>query len=648
MKQKSFVLLLLLAVITVVCLPGRAVTAAADPLADIYQLDQELLKLSQTLDFFQEVATKKNNEPLAKQIGEEASVLFEQAKALHQIKEAPGQTERAAKQAAVENQLSVQKTPLAELVETYNEKADAYWEQLMPELSAARMGKNSAKQAKLHAAAVNATATAAAVLDPFEPNDDVGSAYPITRGNMYNSKLSWKQDTDIYRYDSGAQSGQATVTLYVPDDVNYDLVVIEAPNKAIGTSMKPTLGQDEIITFQIEPNKTYYFSVFSMDRHFSETAEYTLLLSDVKAVLALNQPVDISLPAGEVPAYRFTAPVTGNYRLYTSPYGGFGPLFDTVLLVSRDEKLQQVVRINDEATPGALFSEINTPLEAGVTYFVWVSSYDKQKGVHARLTAALDTKATVASPVLHEAAANDGSLAEQQVVTISNGILTSDAASAVSVSNVPAGLTPVVTRNSNSMLTIQFAGKAATHESKHSVQNLFVTIPKAKVAGMDADVVVGPFAIEFSDTEPFFMNAPKDVNLGAGAKKIVKFTPPSSGSFELYTSFYGDNPAEGTSNTQLAIYEDYAGTRLIAANDDGDQPPFSKVRLSMQKGQDYYVVLSAAGNGAVHARLAARYLGVEYIYNAKGQLVQIKQNGKVLAEYTYDGNGNLTRKLIHQ
>ncbi|KZE40397.1 hypothetical protein AV540_25780 [Brevibacillus parabrevis] len=645
MKQKSFVLLLLLALITVVCLPGRAVTAAADPLADIYQLDQELLKLSQTLDFFQEVATKKNKEPLAKQIGEEASMLFEQAKALHHIEAVSAQTERAAKQAAVENQLLAQKTPLAELVETYNEKADAYWEQLMPELSAARMGKNSAKQAKLHAA-VNATA--AAVLDPFEPNDDFGSAYPITRGNLYNSKLSWKQDTDIYRYDSGTQSGQATVTLYVPDDVNYDLVVIEAPNKAIGTSMKPTLGQDEIITFQIEPNKTYYFSVFSMDRHFSETSEYTLLLSDVKAVLALNQPVDISLPAGEVPAYRFTAPVTGNYRLYTSPYGGFGPLFDTVLLVSRDEKLQQVVRINDEATPGALFSEIHTQLEAGVTYFVWVTSYNKQKGVHARLTAALDTKATVASPVLREAAANDGSLAGQQVVTISNGILTSDAASAVSVSNVPAGLTPVVTRNSNSMLTIRFAGKAATHENKHSVQNLFVTIPKAKVAGMDADVVAGPFAIEFSDTEPFFLNAPKDVNLGAGAKKIVKFAPPFSGSFELYTSFYGDNPAEGTSNTQLAIYEDYAGTRLIAANDDGDQPPFSKVRLSMQKGQDYYVVLSAVGNGAVHARLAARYLGVEYIYNAKGQLVQLKQNGKVLAEYAYDGNGNLTRKLIHQ
>lgn len=639
MRGKPVVFLLLLAVFAVACFPGRTATAGEDPLAAIYEMDQELLKLSQTFAFFQEVASRKNHLSLAKQIDEEASALLRQAKELHHIEAASGEAERAVQQAAVEQQLLAQKAPLADLLRTYNEKADAYWEQLLPELSAARTSKSSAKQTSLRATS--------AVLDPFEPNDDVDTAYPITRGNLYNSKLTWKEDIDGYRYDSGAQAGQATVTLYVPNDVNYDLIVVEAPNKVLGTNMSSALGQDEIITFQVQPNKTYYFFVFSMDRHYSETSEYTLALSEVTAVLGLNQPVDISLPAGEIPTYRFTAPITGQYRIYTSPYGGFGPLFDTYLFLSRDEQLKQIVTFNDEATPGSLFSAIDVSLEAGVTYYAYVASYDKTKGVHARLTAALDTQAAVASPVLHESAANDGSVTEQQTITITNGMLAADAANAVSVSNVPPGLTPLVTRESDSRLTIQFAGKALAHEQKHSADNLFVTIPKAKVAGMDADVIAGPFAIAFADTESFFIHAPQDVHLEPGGKKIVKFTPPSSGSFEIFTSFYGGNPAEGASNTQLAVYEDYAGTRLLAANDDGDQPPFSKVSLSMQKGEDYYLVLSAADNGAVHARLAARYLGVEYVYNAKGQLVQIKQNGKILAEFTYDGNGNLMRKLIH-
>lgn len=36
--------------------------------------------------------------------------------------------------------------------------------------------------------------------------------------------------------------------------------------------------------------------------------------------------------------------------------------------------------------------------------------------------------------------------------------------------------------------------------------------------------------------------------------------------------------------------------------------------------------------------------GVEYVYNTKGQLTQTRQNGQVLSEFTYDSNGNLSKK----
>ncbi|MFP3381339.1 hypothetical protein SB767_33995, partial [Bacillus sp. SIMBA_069] len=57
-------------------------------------------------------------------------------------------------------------------------------------------------------------------------------------------------------------------------------------------------------------------------------------------------------------------------------------------------------------------------LTAGVSYYVYLTSADKTKGVHARLTAALDTKATVASSTIRESTANDGTITDKQVITL--------------------------------------------------------------------------------------------------------------------------------------------------------------------------------------------------------------------------------------
>ncbi|MGG1662337.1 hypothetical protein [Brevibacillus sp. NRS-1366] len=640
MRNKSFVFALLLIVLAVVSYPAGMTTAAQGAVDEIAQIDQEIKGLQQTLDFFQSVAARKGEDELAGQIEQHAFAFFQRAKQLHEVPPVPQNQERKKQQLAVDKKLGAQKESLKQLQMQYEQLTASYWEQLLPELAIHSQGPSRKAAAAMQAADP--------VFDPFEPNDTLATSYPVTSGNIYNSKISSSTDMDHYHFNSGALTGTLDVTLYVPASVDYDLVVRESENKLVDFSITEELGGIETVSFQVKPNTTYYITVYSMKQHFSTTETYALRFGKVATVLTVAAPIDISLPAGEVPAYRFTAPETGTYRFYTGPYGGFGALNDTILYLFENEEMTKLLGYNDEATDGSLFSEIKIPMTQGVTYFVFVSHYEKEKGVHARLTAALDTKAAVSSPVIHEAAANDGSITEQQVVTLSSGVLAADVAASVAVSHLPAGLQPIITRSSDQQITIRFGGKALEHEKKHSVQNVKITIPKAKISGADADLVTSPFAIDFTDTEPLLAGTPQDIHLAAGMKKILKLTAPSTGSFEIFTGYYGGNPAEGTSNTWLGVYEDYAQTRLLASNDDGDQPPFSKVSLSLQSGQDYYVVLTSASSSTVHARLTVRYLGVEYVYNAKGQLIQMKQGGNILTEFTYDGNGNLIKKQVRK
>ncbi|MED4907672.1 hypothetical protein P9761_05420 [Brevibacillus centrosporus] len=437
-----------------------------------------------------------------------------------------------------------------------------------------------------------------------------------------------------------------TIKLDVPADKDYDMVVMENLSMTVGFGMTSGAGKDESVSFQVKPNTDYYIAIFSFN-DFSATEYYHLSLSKVNNVLGLTTPIDISLPMGEVPAYRFTAPVTGTYRFYTEPYGGFGAPIDTMIVIFSDEQMANLVGFNDDIAQDNLLSEMKVSMTQGQTYFVYISSAE-QFGVHTRVTVSLDPSATVTYPLLHESSTNDGSMTEKQIITLNNGVFTSDVANSVTVQSLPAGLQPVITRNSNTQLTLQLTGKAVEHESKHRIEGITVTIPKDKIVGALSNVVSSPFGIAFTDTEAIVRDVPQDLNVAAGQKKILKLTAPFSGPYELSTTYYNGAAGEGTSNTVLALYEDYGQTRLITSNDDGDTPPFSKMNVSLKSGQDYYVVLSGAAGGSVHARLSVRYLGMEYIYNAKGQLVQTKQNGVVLTEWIYDGNGNVIQKIVHE
>ncbi|MGG4443726.1 hypothetical protein [Brevibacillus fortis] len=623
--------------ILLTCFPMAEAKTSQNPIAEVSQMDRELLGLQQTLSFFQVVAEKKGDKKLAKKIEKQISSFSQKNTKLHA---APKDSNRLKHQEKINKHFEKQKSKIQELQKQMEQQVNAYWEQLMPELSPLKTPPiKQVNTTTLRTAAVPAaSASVASVVDPFEPNEDKTTSYSISSGNLYSSKLSFAKDLDMYRFDSGTLAGDLTVTLGVPEDKNYDILVVQEPNKAVGSGTSSEPGLKETVTFSVQPNTTYYISVFSFDRHYSETASYSLSLSKVKTELGLARPIDISLPVGVVPAYRFTAPVTGTYRFNTSPYGGFGAPFDTMLLMFREEQMKGLVDFNDEATDGSLFSEIKVSMTAGATHFVYVYPYNQSQPVHARLNVALDTSAAVVLPTIQEATANDGSISSKQIVNLTNGMFSPDVASAVTVTNLPTGIQPIVTRNSDTQLSVGFIGNAIAHEKKHSVQDVYITIPKEQISGTDSDVVTNAFAISFTDTESLLETTATEIQLQSGNKKILKFTPSVSGSFEIFTN---------TSNTELAIYEDYGQSRQLVSSDDGDTSSFSKVTITLQEGQDYYVVLSPINNTSVQTTLTARYLGVEYVYNAKGQLVQIKQNDKILSEFIYDGNGNLIKKTVY-
>ncbi len=122
---------------------------------------------------------------------------------------------------------------------------------------------------------------------------------------------------------------------------------------------------------------------------------------------------------------------------------------------------------------------------------------------------------TVESPVLSEAAANDGSIAATQTVHLMHGTFGNSANGEVALSdvtaeNLPSGLTvSAITLDSSTQFTVRFGGKAAEHLAENSVNNIILMVNGSKVTPNDPNlsnwseaVVSGSFGIRFINPPP--------------------------------------------------------------------------------------------------------------------------------------------------
>lgn len=131
----------------------------------------------------------------------------------------------------------------------------------------------------------------------------------------------------------------------------------------------------------------------------------------------------------------------------------------------------------------------------------------------------------VAPLAVHEAAANDGSIAESLTVTLVNGTFAADMSAGVTVQRLPAGLGLAVVRGSDTQLTVSFTGKAANHQNANDVYDAAVQVDQAKVTNARQPVVSGTFMIDFNDgvsaSAPTVVSAATSID---GSKVLLTFT----------------------------------------------------------------------------------------------------------------------------
>jgi len=90
-----------------------------------------------------------------------------------------------------------------------------------------------------------------------------------------------------------------------------------------------------------------------------------------------------------------------------------------------------------------------------------------------------------------EAAANDGSIGNTLTITLIEDTFNGDIDGEipdVTITNVPAGLTAVLTKTSNTVATLALTGKANAHSSSNNISNLTVVFGNGAFAGGDASI----------------------------------------------------------------------------------------------------------------------------------------------------------------
>jgi len=118
----------------------------------------------------------------------------------------------------------------------------------------------------------------------------------------------------------------------------------------------------------------------------------------------------------------------------------------------------------------------------------------------------LTRSVSYSATTLAEAAANDGTITATSTITLIGDTFTgaNDAAlTGAAVTNVPAGLTAVVTKTSATTATLSFTGSAASHANANDIGNLTVTLSNGAFTLGNATSVTGAttstLAINFAD-----------------------------------------------------------------------------------------------------------------------------------------------------
>ena len=184
-------------------------------------------------------------------------------------------------------------------------------------------------------------------------------------------------------------------------------------------------------------------------------------------------------------------------------------VFNTASLATTGQAATAVLGQSDFTSSSSGFSaaKLNTPQSVEfdpIADRVYISDGN----AHRVVVFSTSTSASYSSSLFSESNANDGSIDTSIGLTLRNATFTSASGTLspttdFTVSNVPAGLSVVVTRTSRSTAAITLVGNATSHESSSDVANLSISLLSNAFSNRLASSITGStksdFAIQFAD-----------------------------------------------------------------------------------------------------------------------------------------------------
>ncbi|WP_059051180.1 hypothetical protein [Paenibacillus senegalimassiliensis] len=144
----------------------------------------------------------------------------------------------------------------------------------------------------------------------------------------------------------------------------------------------------------INDNWCYYASVAGYNNQAVQASIKVEKLQNVFETATLNNPQDISLKIHEAAFYVFTPSESGEYTLFTSPYGAGSEMNDTFMQIYGYSDLHGLLVENDdfydkENGVHTNFSSITMEMREGQNYYIVLRPYERYYAFHARFTITL-------------------------------------------------------------------------------------------------------------------------------------------------------------------------------------------------------------------------------------------------------------------
>ena len=227
---------------------------------------------------------------------------------------------------------------------------------------------------------------------------------------------------------------------------------------------------------------------------------------------------------------------------------------------------------------------------------------------------------------LNEAVANDGSCSEFLLITLIDDIFVADITGTITASNVPAGMSAVFTRNSDTEIKVELSGNATNHLASDSISNLTIT---------------------FLDSAFTYTSTASDITNYDKSDISVDFNDPPELAYDANV-FYEVANNDGSSTTTLTItVSDDTYAASIAGKINASNVP-TGLSAEFVRDSDTEISMQLSGNATAHtsadniSNLTVTFLDGAFVNTATAADMINYQKTDIAVEYlgpaslTYD------------